>query len=194
MRKIALLSAMAAAAMAFANVSSASALSWSPQGEGWFNSSKLEVDTLVPRFDNCDSSNNWTGKASGAVIGFTNSFVMHCWDFTGHQYGAGSLSTQGQWSLTATSTSTATLKADTSPSGGTVLTVKSPGATLSQECVIKVKGPLTITGLPYNNATKTLTLNNTVPVASKAGWCTEVVGSTLTLRGNLTSPFYTILP
>jgi hypothetical protein len=101
----------------------------------------------------------------------------------------------GQWSLTATSTSTVNLKADTTPTaGGTVLSVTFTGQPF---CSIAVKGPISVTGLSYSNATHALTFaKNTIPIqAVGPAFCAELYGTSMTISGTFAFPGnLTILP
>jgi hypothetical protein len=192
MRKIALLAAVVAAAMAFANVSSASALSWTPQGTtvNLKTLAGLKLTSTETGIAATCTDGYISGKASGAVFGIAAApyplYASQC--NAGYGYG-GRVKSQGQWSLTATSTSTTTLKADTSPSGGNVMQLE-----LEPGCVIAVKGPLTIPGVAFSNTSHNLTLNNVFPVASRTGFCAPAFGGNLNVQGTFSAPGLAILP
>lgn len=190
MRKIALLAAVVAVAMAFANVSSASALSWSQSQIKFETFTGMKITTSGGAANIECTRGFMYGKSSGAAVNMTT-------PLSGEQCNGGigflgSLTSQGQWSLTANSTSTATLKADTSPSGGTVMTFVWSGS--GTPCTISVKGPITLPGLEFNNTAGTLKLNNSFPISSKSGWCAGLFGTTLNIQGTFSANGAKILP
>lgn len=187
MRKIALLSVVVAVAMAFANVSSASALSWSPQNTNVGFSGALSFFWNAEGAISCPSQ-SWTGKASGAVLNW-NAPSFSC----SSRMGSTPMTFSGQWSQTATSTSSVTLKADTVPSGGTVLSFSGPSA--FPGCGWAVKGPITATAQAWDNTKHQMTLDPIVAtVQGTGGNCNIMSGSTLTIKGSVVTPAASILP
>ncbi|HXF31266.1 MAG TPA: hypothetical protein VN522_07070 [Solirubrobacterales bacterium] len=131
---------------------------------------------------------SWSGKASGAVLSWAGPSLTGCNVSTG---GTASITPSGQWSLTASTVSSVALKADTVPSGGTVLTIKQA----QTGCIIAVKGPLSLSGLPWNNSTHTFALENSVAIqASGPGFCNGIIGSSMIITGTISIPGETILP
>lgn len=191
MRKIALLTAVVAATMAFANVSSASAISWTPQNQNISLYQYIPVEFISPvgeRINECPYVSGWNATASGAVLKWTNQYQNTC---RKNGFVPVAVTTLGQWSETATSTSTVTLKADTVPSGGPVLRLELEG------CKVTVNGPVSIPGVPFDNATHRLTLNNALPTAVATGapaWCTQVYNGSWTIKGTIGHNVATILP
>jgi hypothetical protein len=184
-RKLATAIAVVSLMMAVTGVASASAAQWSPQN------SKAQMTNVGPFaiggpiLFNC-STFSFQGKTTGSSFAGTGPQIASC-------AGQGSfaiVNTSGNWSINATSTTTASLTADTSPSGGNVLTITWGSSTCA------VKGPIKVTGLPWDNATHTLTLptGTALPNMSTGGICPAIYGSALGFSGKFVAPSLTITP
>lgn len=186
MRKIALVSAAVLALTAFVSVSSASALSWTPQGTKTTIKRGSDFKLIVGTYPFIVECNTYpgglTGTASGATMNWSN-FTWYCSPgfYPGEPV---NVVTKGVWSATATSTSAVTLKGETGLPGYPVLEVYFTYA----HCQAVVSGPVTSTGATWSNSTHALTLNNTLPVKSagpNAGYCEAPIGKSITLKGTL---------
>jgi hypothetical protein len=182
MRKSVLVMAVVALVMSFAGVSSASAVQWSPQNtnfSGTASGSGVRFEGLpgLTMF-NCGTF-TLAGKTTGSAITGAAPTVSSCIDGGGS---FGYVSAYGTWSLNALSTTSASLSANTSPSGGTVMEVK------WGTCVYTAKGPLTITGLQWSNTTHILTIpsGTSIPVSASNPTCASALeGSTVKIKGEL---------
>jgi hypothetical protein len=190
MRKIALVSAAVVATMAFAGVSSASALSWTPQNTKTTIKSgpDLQMVTAGGLTTNCSSpiSNEWYGTASGASMKWTNAAgsapTITC---TGGLWGPNekvSIQLLGNWSATATSTSAVTLNG-----AATAATVLQISFAELYQCDVKAQGKISSPGATWSNSTHVLTLNNTFTVEQMYSMplCEALIGKHVTLKGTL---------
>jgi hypothetical protein len=103
--------------------------------------------------------------------------------------GAMTLVTSGRWTLTATSTTKATLAADTTPTSGGVVLSTSFGF-LPSCSPITVNGPISIANQAWSNTTHQLTISPVTPLTlhTPSGPCSELFGSTINVSGTFTFP------
>jgi hypothetical protein len=187
--------AVIALVVALSSVSSASAFQWTPPNTAVTATGAGNTVFKTAHGQQWTCTNfAWSAKTAGpevvgtlgpAITGCSNSFIG----------GTTAITNSGRWSLTATSTSTATLVADTSPSGGTVMSTSFGGFLGCSP--ITVKGPLKLTNQAWNNVTHQLTISPATPLTlhTPSGVCTEIFGSTITMSGTIAFPSsVTILP
>jgi hypothetical protein len=187
-RKLLVAIAAVSLTMALGGVASASAAQWSPQNTNAQMTNSGNYIMSGPGVTFTCTSSLYSGKTAGSSFAATQ--PPHFYGCNGGFLGAALVSTAGTWSINATSATTASLTADTSPSGGTVLTISFSGTSCA------VKGPIKVTGLPWSNATHTLTLpsGTALPNMSTAGLCGVVFNGSLGLSGKFVAPGLTILP
>jgi hypothetical protein len=190
MRKSVLVMAAMALVMAMAGVSSASAAQWSPQNTNVLGVSAGTVKLRAIGVEAVCTSVQMKGKTTGSAIagsGATAFLPSNCSTSAGPLV----VTSAGNWSVNALSTTTASLSGDTSPSGGTLLTLEWP----SMGCTATVKGPINATGLQWSNATHQLTLpkGTSVPVSGK-GLCAGFFGTSLEVEGKFSYPTLTVTP
>jgi hypothetical protein len=188
MRKIALVSAAVMAMMAFASVSSASALSWTPQSTKTTikGASDLQLVTETGIVSECSNPTApaWSGTALGANMNFSNVVLSCKGGISAPKFPeAVKVTLAGNWSETATSTSAVTLNATPVP-GTVVMTISFP---FWAPCEMWVRGPVSSTGATWSNSNHTLTLNNSFPVENHAEnyACKETIGKKVWLKGTL---------
>lgn len=189
MRKIALVTAAVLATMAFASVSSASALSWTPQNTKTTikGGSDLKFVTETGYVSDCSKPAvpQWSAIATGANLKWSGAGLSCYGGLVGNE--SVSILFKGEWSETATSTSTVTLNSSTGSPGNPVLWIEFQGAGRIWRCETEAIGPISSTGATWSNTTHKLTLNNSFPV--KNHWneplCGEIVGKQVWLKGTL---------
>jgi hypothetical protein len=185
MRKSVIAITAVALVMALTGVSSASAAQWSPQNVNVLGTNIGSVELYTGWNHLTCSTGRLEGKTTGSSIIGNGPQVSGCNSFTGQ--GPYTITSSGSWSLNALSTTSASLSANTNPSGGAVLTLKYG---YTNECMAVVKGPATITGLQWSNPTHQLTIpeGTTIPL-QPTGPCGEsLFGSSLKISGKFQYP------
>jgi hypothetical protein len=176
--------------MALAGARSASALQWSPQNTqltGYSNGA-MNFRSFAGYYWQCQES-TFTGKTTGSAIVAAAAGLRFSGCF-GYNASLISITPAGTWSVNAKSTTTASLSANTSPSGGTVLTISWGG------CNVTAKGPVEASGLQWSNTTHRLTLpkGTTIPLESQGGLC-SLFGSSIEIEGSYAFPsVLTVIP
>jgi hypothetical protein len=190
MRKIALVATAVAVTMAFASVSSASALSWSPQStkttiKGGSDLQLVSETGIVTAECSNPTAPVLSGTATGASMLLTNQ-TLNCLGGIGGKSFPETVEVArfGTWSEVATSTSAVTLKGTGLGETGAIMTITFPHF---RECNLVVRGTVSSTGGVWSNTKHTLTLNNSFPVEvlSHSVMCSEYIGKKVWLKGTL---------
>jgi hypothetical protein len=169
--------------MALAGASSASAVQWSPQNVTRIGNSVGSVHWQGPGWSMNCTSLQMTGKTTGSSLAGSGQTAFWPSGCTGAGGGI-PVTTAGNWSVNALSTTTASLSGDATASMTFTYSI----------CKVTLQGPFNITGLQWSNTTHQLTLpkGTVFPVSLNSPACTFM--TPLTLEGSIAFSNLTIVP